>query len=96
MAREPRDAITREQHGDLSDLIGRPHDERATITVGPGDLLTTAHNRLRNAGFSQLPVMEEGQLVGVVTEDTIIRFVFGKPDSFRADQMFVTCELVIF
>jgi cystathionine beta-synthase len=77
---EDRGFILREQHGDLRDLIGRPHGEHATITVGPTDVLSTAHNRLRNAGFSQLPVMEEGRLVGVVTEDTIIRFVFGKPE----------------
>jgi cystathionine beta-synthase len=43
-------------------------------------VLTTAHNRLRNAGFSQLPVMAEGELVGIVTEDTIIQFVYGKPE----------------
>jgi cystathionine beta-synthase len=61
-------------------VIGRLHGERATITVGPDDVLTTAHNRLRNAGFSQLPVMQEGKLLGVVTEDTIIRFAFGKPE----------------
>ena len=48
---EDQGFIKREQHGDLRDLIGRPHDERATITVGPTDVLTTAHNRLRNAGF---------------------------------------------
>ena len=77
---EDQGFIRREQHHDLRDLIGRPHDERATITVGPTDVLTTAHNRLRNAGFSQLPVMDEGKLVGVVTEDTIIQFVFGKPE----------------
>jgi cystathionine beta-synthase len=81
---EDQGFITRETHGDLRDLIGRPHGERATITVGPGDVLTTAHNRLRNAGFSQLPVMDEGKLVGVVTEDTIIRFVFGKPELMNA------------
>ena len=81
---EDQGFITRETHGDLRDLIGRPHGERATITVGPGDVLTTAHNRLRNAGFSQLPVMDEGELVGVVTEDTIIRFVFGKPELMNA------------
>jgi len=72
--------ITREKFGDLRDLVGRPHGERATITVGPTDVLTTAHNRLRNAGFSQLPVMDEGMLVGVLTEDAIIRFVFGRPE----------------
>ncbi len=81
---EDQGFIEREQQGDLRDLIGRPHDERATITVGSGDVLTTAHNRLRNAGFSQLPVMDEGQLVGVVTEDTIIRFVYGHPELMNA------------
>jgi len=77
---EDQGFITREEHGDLRDLIGRPHGERATITVGPTDILTTAHNRLRNAGFSQLPVMDESKLVGIVTEDTIIQYAFGKPE----------------
>ena len=74
----------RQKFGDLRDLIGRLHDERATITVGPSDVLTTAHNRLRNAGVSQLPVMDEGILVGVLTEDDIIRFAFGKPELLTA------------
>ncbi|MDJ0940763.1 MAG: pyridoxal-phosphate dependent enzyme, partial [Woeseiaceae bacterium] len=82
---EDQGFIRREEHGDLRDLIGRPHDERATITVGPTDILTTAHNRLRNAGFSQLPVMYEGQLVGVVTEDAIMQFVFGHPELMKAN-----------
>lgn len=77
---EDQGFIERETFGDLRDLIGRPHGERATITVGPSDILTTAHNRLRNAGFSQLPVMEEGKLVGIVTEDTLVQFVYGKPE----------------
>jgi cystathionine beta-synthase len=77
---EDQGFIEREQHGDLRDLVGRPHGERATITVGPTDVLTTAHNRLRNAGFSQLPVMDEGKLVGIVTEETIIGHVFGQPE----------------
>jgi cystathionine beta-synthase len=81
---EDQGFIRRESFGDLRDLIGRPHGQRATITVGPTDVVTTAHNRLRNAGFSQLPVMEEGELVGILTEDDIIRFVFGKPELLNA------------
>ncbi len=82
---EDQGFIKREQHGDLRDLVGRPHSEHATITVGPTDVVTTAHNRLRNAGFSQLPVMdEEGRLVGVITEDAIIQHVFGKPALMNA------------
>ncbi len=69
----------RDSRGDLTDLIGRLHNEHATITVGPDDVLTTAHNRLRNAGISQLPVMDDGTLVGVVDEDAIIRHVFRDP-----------------
>jgi cystathionine beta-synthase len=80
---EDQGFIQRETYGDLRDLIGRPHGERATITVGPNDVLTTAHNRLRNAGFSQLPVMDGEKLIGVVTEDDILRFAFGHPGRFN-------------
>jgi cystathionine beta-synthase len=80
---EDQGFIQREKYGDLRDLIGRPHGERATITVGPNDVLTTAHNRLRNAGFSQLPVMDGDRLIGVVTEDDILRFAFGRPECFN-------------
>ncbi len=73
----------RTQYGNLRDLVGRPHGERATITVGPGDVLTTAHNRLRNAGFSQLPVMEADRLVGFIDEDDIMRHAFGNPERFN-------------
>ncbi len=81
---EDQGFIQRERFGDLRDLVGRPHGERATITVGADDVLTTAHNRLRNAGFSQLPVMDNDRLVGVLTEDDIIRYVFGKPELMNA------------
>lgn len=81
---EDQGFFRRERRGDLTDLVGRRHDEQATITVGPGDVLTTAHNRLRNAGISQLPVMEEGVLVGIVDEDAIIRHVFEDPALMNA------------
>lgn len=81
---EDQGFLAREQRGDLTDLVGRRHDEQATITVGPNDVLTTAHNRLRNAGISQLPVMEDGTLVGVVDEDAIIRHVFKDPALMNA------------
>ncbi len=95
---EDQGFVQHEPYGDLRDLIGRRHDERATIVVGPTDVLTTAHNRLRNAGISQLPVMDDGQLVGVLTEDDIMRFAFGKPELLNspvADAMqssFVTLD----
>jgi cystathionine beta-synthase len=80
---EDQGFVARARFGDLRDLIGRPHGEHATITVGPDDVVTTAHNRLRNAGFSQLPVMDGTKLIGIVTEDDIIRFAFGRPERFN-------------
>ena len=80
---EDQGFIKREEHNDLRDLVGRPHDQSATVTVGPEDTLTTAHNRLRNAGFSQLPVMEAGELIGVLTEEDIMRVAFGDPMRLR-------------
>ncbi|MGI9305611.1 MAG: pyridoxal-phosphate dependent enzyme [Gammaproteobacteria bacterium] len=77
---EDQGFIQRQKFGDLRDLIGRPHADRATVVVSPRDVLTTAHNRLRNAGFSQLPVMDDGELVGVLTEEDIMQFVYGKPE----------------
>jgi len=74
----------RQNYGDLRDLIGRPHGEHATITVGPDDTVATAHNRLRNAGFSQLPVMEGERLIGIITEDDIMRYAFGHPQRFKS------------
>jgi len=81
---EDQGFIRREHFGDLRDLIGRPHDERATITVGPNDIVTTAHNRLRNSGISQLPVLDGGRLIGVLTEEDIMRFAFGHLDRLSA------------
>ncbi|MDJ0782282.1 MAG: pyridoxal-phosphate dependent enzyme [Desulfosarcinaceae bacterium] len=58
--------------GDLQDLIGRPHGQRATVTVSPREPLATAHNRMRDGGFSQLPVVDEGRLVGMLTEKDLL------------------------
>ena len=76
--------IVRDPTGDLRDLIGRRHADQATVCVGPNDILTTAHNRLRNAGFSQLPVMDGDRLMGVLTEEDIIQYVYGEPGRMTA------------
>ncbi len=69
--------------GDLSDLISRRFDTGATVTVGPGDTLLTAYNRMRAADVSQLPVLVEGRLVGIIDESDILARVEG-PDAQRS------------
>ena len=67
--------MDRPQRGDLGDYVGRPYWERATVYVGPGDTLATAHTRMRNNGISQLPVMNGKNFLGAVTEIDLIQAV---------------------
>lgn len=59
-------------HGDLSDLITRRPEEGGVVTVGPDDTLDTAFKRMRGADVSQLPVLQDGRLVGILDESDIV------------------------
>ena len=67
--------IGRPKRGDLGDYVGRPYWERATVYVGPGDTLATAHTRMRNNGISQLPVIDGKNFLGAVSEIDLIQTV---------------------
>jgi cystathionine beta-synthase len=60
--------LEREQFGDLRDLITRRHDERATVTIEPDDTLKTAYARMKLYDISQLPVLRDGRVVGILDE----------------------------
>ena len=62
----------RKLHGDLRDLITRSADEGDVVSVGPDDTLATAYGRMRQADVSQLPVMEDGRLVGILDDSDIV------------------------
>ena len=70
----------REQHGDLRDLVARSHREGGTVWVGPQDSLLNAYGRMRRADVSQLPVLEDGRLVGIIDESDILARVDGPYD----------------
>ena len=62
----------RELHGDLRDLVARRYGEGGAVTVEPEDTLMTAYNRMRQADVSQVPVLKNGRLVGVLDESDIL------------------------
>ncbi len=62
----------RELHGDLSDLITRKYENGDVVVIGPDDTLDTAFKRMKGADISQLPVIEDGRLVGIVDESDIV------------------------
>ncbi len=62
-------------NGNLTDLISRRFDTGATVTVGPEDTLLTAYHRMRAADVSQLPVLVERKLVGIIDESDILKII---------------------
>ncbi|HET6655080.1 MAG TPA: pyridoxal-phosphate dependent enzyme [Gammaproteobacteria bacterium] len=74
--------IEREQHGDLRDLIMRPYALRDTVVVQPGDLLVTAYQRMKLYDVSQLPVVEDDRIVGILDESDVLLHVFGDQSRF--------------
>ena len=74
--------LARTQRGDLSDFIALRHDEGATVTAAPDDTLAAVLARMRLYDISQLPVLEEGRVVGIVDEWDLLSHVQGDSQRF--------------
>lgn len=71
------------EQGDLRDLVSRRFSESAVSTVKPDDRLLTAFSRMRVNEFSQLPVMEDGKVIGLIDESDILMAVRQNQQNFR-------------
>ena len=76
--------LKRDSFGDLRDLITRRHNEHATVTIGPDDKLMTAYARMKLYDISQLPVLDDGKVAGIVDEWDLLMALQDDPDHFRA------------
>jgi cystathionine beta-synthase len=75
--------LQRPKLGDLRDLIGRRFDDGDVVTVSPSDTLLTAFNRMRSADLGQLPVIDNGQLAGIIDESDLLEHVTSQPAKFQ-------------
>jgi cystathionine beta-synthase len=76
--------LTRRRYDDLRDVIARRAEEGAVISVAPDDTLLTAFQRMRLADVSQLPVLANGELAGVIDESDVLFKVHDDPAHFGA------------
>ncbi len=74
--------ISRPQAGDLSDYIALRHDEGATVNAAPDDTLSTVLARMRLYDISQLPVLDNNKVVGIIDEWDLLRHIEGDADRF--------------
>ena len=64
--------LQRTRYGDLRDLISRRTEDGSVISVGPDDTLLNAFQRMRAADVSQLPVLHNGRLAGLLDESDLL------------------------
>ena len=71
-----------ESHGDLRDLIARPYESHDTVTVSPDEPLANAYKRMKLYDVSQLPVIADEKLVGILDESDLLLAVAENPGRF--------------
>jgi cystathionine beta-synthase len=76
--------LKRKPLGDLRDIISRRFDEGGVISVADSDSLMTAFNRMRNAEISQLPVIKDNKVIGIIDESDILLKVAHDASQFRS------------
>lgn len=69
--------------GNLKDLISRKFQDGTTVTVSPDDTLSTSYLRMKAYEISQLPVVKNGKLVGILDESDILMAVMQNSRSFK-------------
>lgn len=68
-------SISQSLTGQLGDVVSSKG--RKITTVNSSDSAKTAANIMRESGYSQLPVLEDGKVVGLVNEDSLLSFILG-------------------
>ena len=76
--------IRRPPTGDVRDLIGRRYEDGSVVSVRPQDTLQTAFQRMRFFDIAQLPVLDDGRIVGLVDESDLLLRVQTDPSHFKA------------
>ena len=75
--------LERERYGDLRDLISRRHHDHQVATVSADEKVLNAYQRMKLYDVSQLPVLKDGRIVGIVDEEDILLEVYDNPEHFN-------------
>ncbi len=77
-----RRAVDRAISHDL-DLKAGSLMEAGEVTLAPGDALATIQRRMRDSGWGQIPVVDAGKVVGIVTRTDLLKTL--APDATRTE-----------
>ena len=74
--------LDRPKQGNLVDLIVRRYREGSVATLAPQETLLQAYRRMKLFDVSQLPVMEDERVVGILDESDLLLSVQADPAKF--------------
>ena len=74
--------IERSSYGDIRDLIARRHTDNEDFTLKADDSLLTAYSRMKLYDVSQLVVIRDGQVVGILDESDVLLAVYKHEERF--------------
>lgn len=93
---QDQDMIQTQTQGTLVDLVKRKLEERDVVFVQPEDTLLHAYKQLKMYDISQLPVLKESKVVGIIDQTDILRAVLSDKNGFGdLVNNWMTKELII-
>jgi cystathionine beta-synthase len=69
--------------GDLRDVIARSADQHSVVGVAPEDRLLVAYSRMKLYDISQLPVLDQEQIVGILDESDLLLALHNDSSAFQ-------------
>jgi cystathionine beta-synthase len=64
--------IERKHYGDLRDIISRRYDDNSIIYALPNDTLKSVYAKFKHYDISQLPVLNNNKVVGIIDESDLL------------------------
>jgi len=74
----------RQNYGDLRDIISRRFEDNSTVFVEPSDTLRTVYSRMKLYDISQIPVLQDSRIVGIVDESDLLSSLYSSSEDFNA------------
>jgi len=73
----------RASYHDLRDVVSRRFAEGSVVSVSPDETLAIAYARMRTHDVSQLPVLDNGRIVGILDESDLLLAASNGASAFR-------------
>ena len=82
-------------YGDLRDLIARTPERGTVVAVAPDDMLLVAYSRMKLYDVSQLPVLQDDKIVGILDESDLLVAIHADQAAFRRPvREYMTSKLI--